>query len=403
MIDLLKTCAGSLAVLSFVACGGPADADQRSFSEVLAEDGLSGVPDWSAAQDAGPGAAYLSGMAEALSAIEHVLQVRYATYSGELPLAPGGQIAIAYNPDAKFDPAFVETAAKGALEHFARADLVLRNATGKDFAVEVNLAEIWFDINADGTRNEGEDALDQIGFLLGEAPDAEPKPENTVVRFDSADADWLSAYVHLASASAELLLSVDPTSAISTVFEGNERMRELGVISPDPFFGTRNEIDTFAVVLAALDGVPDAQRTQSALAHLKEMVEHNRAFWAAVAEETDNENEWLPNANQTSAFGVQVTAETAANWQTVLSEMEQVLNGEKLIPHWRISEGNNANVGINLESLLNDPGDFQLALLLHGASLAPHMEEGELVDLSVWREFSLGVGGQGIPFALWLN
>ncbi|MEO1475502.1 MAG: hypothetical protein AAFS13_03895, partial [Pseudomonadota bacterium] len=227
--------------------------------------------------------------------------------------------------------------------------------------------------------------------------------ENTVVNFDTADADWLAAYVHLASASAELVLAFDPTSAISTVFEGNERMRELGAISPDPFFGTRNEIDTFAVVLAALDGVPDATRTRSALTHLKAMVAHNEAFWTHVDAETDNDNEWLPNANQSSAFGIEVTAETAENWQAVLAEMSDVLEGRKLIPHWRIAEGTNASVGINVASLLTDPGDFQLALLLHGASLAPHMEEGTLIDTGVWRAFSRSVGGQGIPFAIWLN
>ncbi|MEO0883296.1 MAG: hypothetical protein AAFY34_11300 [Pseudomonadota bacterium] len=398
----LKFAVSALALSVLPACGGSADADQRSFAEVLAEDGLSGVPNWSAAQDGTPETAYLAGMAEALSAIEHVLQVRYATYSGELPLAPGGQVAIEYNPDAEFDPAFVEMAMLGALEHFARAEDALTAALGEDFTVDVDLADIWFDIDADGMRDEGEEALAQIASLLGTAQE-DGAPANTLVRFDTADADWLAAYVHLASAAAELLMSFDPTSAITTVFEGNERMRDLGVIAHDPFFGTRNEIDTFAVALAALDGVPDAARTQAALAHLKDMVRHNRDFWSRVVEETDDQNEWLPNANQTSAFGVSVTEETAENWQTVLSEISDVLEGRKLIPHWRVADAGNASVGINLESLLTDPGDFQLALLLHGASLAPHMEEGELVDMRNWREFSDGVGGQGILFAFWLN
>ncbi|MEM6412610.1 MAG: hypothetical protein AAF683_13865 [Pseudomonadota bacterium] len=402
-MKLLKIGGSAFAIAGVAACSGAADADQRSFSEVIAEDGLSGVPDWSAAQTGSPETAYLAGMAEALSAIEHVLQVRYSTYSGELPLAPGGQATIDYNPDAEFDPAFVETAMLGALGHFASAEDALVMATGKDFTVDVDLAELWFDIDADGTKDEGEDALAQLGILLGVSADEALEVGNTVIQFDTADADWLAAYVHLASASAELVLSVDPTSAITTVFEGNERMQQLGIIGPDPFFGTQNEIDTIAVVLAALNGVPDAARTQSALAHLKQMVEHNRNFWTLVAEETDDQNEWLPNANQTSAFGVEVSEETAENWQAVLAEMSGVLEGEKLIPHWRVTEAGSLSVGINVESLLTDPGDFQLALLLHGASLAPHMEEGEVVDTNVWREFSLGVGGQGIPFAFWLN
>ncbi|MEO1406840.1 MAG: hypothetical protein AAFV54_10170, partial [Pseudomonadota bacterium] len=219
-MKLLKIGASALAIAGLAACTGSADADQRSFSEVLAEDGLSGVPDWSSKQDGSPDAAYLAGMAEALSAIEHVFQVRYANYSGELPLTPGGQAAIDYNPDAEFDPAFVENAMLGALEHFARAEDALAGAIGQDFAVEVDLSEIWFDIDADGEKDEGEEALAQIGLLFDTAPGDEDELQNTLVRFDTADADWLAAYVHLASASAELVLSFDPTEAITTVFEG---------------------------------------------------------------------------------------------------------------------------------------------------------------------------------------
>ena len=399
---LTFTLVGS-AALALSACGLPAKADQRSFTEVLSEDGLGGVAAWAETQPDTAGAAYLAGMSEALGAIEHVLQVRYATYSGELPLTPGGRAAIAYNPDAVFDPAFVETAMTGALERFASAEAALDGAVGTDFAVEVDLSDLWFDINANSARDEGEDALLQIGLLFGAEPPSEDDVPNTLVRFDTADADWLAAYVHLASASAELVLSVDPTSAIEAVFEGNETMSELGDLRRDPFFGTQNQIDSIAVILTALDGVPDATRTRSALAHLKQMIDHNRAFWGRVVDETDNENEWLPNADQTSAFGVEVTAETAENWQRVLSEMSDVLEGRKLIPHWRVSDRRDGTIGINVESLLTEPGDFDLVLMLHGASLAPHMQQGELADMSAWRDFARSTGGQGTLFALWLN
>ena len=207
IINTLK--AGIVGTVLLAACGQGAGADVRTYSEVLQEDGLSGVASWAKAQPDKAETAYLNGMTEALLAIEHVLQVRYATYSGQLPLVPGGQADIAYNPDAEFDPAFVENAMLGALEHFAKADAALKAASDKPFAIDVDLRDLWFDINADGERADGEAALLQIGELLGQRSRlaAIEGESDTVIRFDTADADWLAAYVNVASASAELILS----------------------------------------------------------------------------------------------------------------------------------------------------------------------------------------------------
>jgi len=169
------------------------------------------------------------------------------------------------------------------------------------------------------------------------------------------------------------------------------------------FFSDNRQMDAIAVVLTALDGTPDVKRTRAALGHLKEMISHNENFWALVEQETDNDREWLPNAEQVSAFGVEVTEETATAWRAVLTEMSDVLNGRKLIPHWRFGERGEYGYGINIESVLTDPGDFDLVLMIHGASLAPHMEQGALVDQGIMRRFSRTVDGRGNMFALWLN
>jgi len=87
----------------------------------------------------------------------------------------------------------------------------------------------------------------------------------------------------------------------------------------------------------------------------------------------------------------------------VLSEMSDLLNGRKLVPHWRFGERGETGHGLNIESLLTDPGDFDLVLMLHGASLAPHFEHGKLVNQNVWRDFARTVDGRGNIFALWLN
>ncbi len=387
------------------ACGQGKRVEPRTYSEVISEDGLAGAAAWLKAQDETAETAFLVGMTEALLGVEHILQVRYATYSGELPLLPGGQAEIAYNPNAEFDPAFVEIAMLGALEHFAASKTALDGAVSQPFAVEVDLALIWFDIDANGARNEGEGALRQVGQVLGQAasvPSDDTDP-GLIIRFDTADADWLAAYVHLASASAEMILSFDPTSAIRAVFDGNQQMRAQGLFLSTSFLEDEGLADTLAVVLTALDSKPDPIRTRATLDHLKKTIIHNENFWSLVSEETDNDKEWLPNARQTSAFGVEVTEETALAWQAVLAELSDVLHGRKLIPHWRFAERDNASYGINLESLLTNPGDFDLVLMIHGAGLAPHFEAGDLADQSVWADFARTVEGRGGIFALWLN
>lgn len=400
---ILNTILGGLAGALLVAACGQATADDRTYSEVVKIDGLAGVPAWANAQAASPETAYLTGMSEAMLAIEHVLQVRYANYSGELPLVPGGQANITFNPDAEFDPAFVENAMLGALEHFAKAETALSQATGKPFTVEVDLKDLWFDVDADGERGEGEDALLQIGALFGGRPELDGFEDDATIRFDTADADWLAAYVNVASGSAELILSVDPTSAIEVVFAGNKKLAERGLIARWSFFDDSEQLDTVTVILTALDGKPDPKRTRAALAHFKKMITHNENFWNQVEQETDNEKEWLPNANQVSAFGVEVTAETAEAWRGVLSEMSDVLHGRKLIPHWRFAGQDQRSVGINIESLLTNPGDFDIVLMLHGASFAEHVEQGPVVERNVWRNFARTVDGRGNVFALWLN
>ena len=63
-----------------------------------------------------------------------------------------------------------------------------------------------------------------------------------------------------------MVLSVDPTSAIRTVYEARQKMEAIGAIgAPDPLFGTDDLIDQIAAVLVALDGKPDAARTRKAL------------------------------------------------------------------------------------------------------------------------------------------
>ena len=342
---------------------------------------------------------------ETLAAVEYILQVRYNNYSGELPLVPGGSMNFPPNPDAKFDPAFIEIALTGALEHLANAEASLKRASGKDFAINVNVGELWFDINSNGTRDKGEDVLSALA-QMPQFKDA--NMQGLDVRFDTADADWLAAYVHMLSGTAELILSVDPTPAIKTVTEGRALLEEKGGLAiANPIFLGEDEdalVDTWTIILVALRGEPDKVRTRAALSHFRSMIDHNKSFWKLVMEETDDEAEWLPNPNQKSAFGPEVSLEMAETWQAVLGDISDVLEGKTLLRHWRIGRrGADTSLGINFAKMLEDPSDFDLILLLHGTAIAPYIERGPIADMSSFREFSRMTGGQGGLFALWLN
>lgn len=392
----------TLSTLFWIFAFSSSSLAQNDFSEVLAKSGLSGANEWLQGQPKSEENKFLLGGVKALSAIEYILQVRYNNYSGELPIIPGGRANLSPNPDAVFDPAFIEVAMKGALKNLKQAEIVLASVVGKEFSVEVNLVDLWFDINANGKRDAGEDLVAQLSELPGFARG--DKGKSTIVRFDSADAYWLAAYVQALSGSAELVLALDPTSAIKTIIDGRALMEEKGAITPDPFLRDVNIIDSIAVYITALRGVPDKKRTRAALKHFKSMISYNQGFWRLVMQETDNKAEWLPNPSQTSAFGIAVDLETANAWQTVLKEISDVLEGRALIPHWRVtSRDATQGVGINIKKLMNDPSDFDIILMIQGTSIAPYLEQGKIANMRVWRDFSRLTDGQGILFSLWFN
>ncbi len=343
---------------------------------------------------------FLLGGIQFLRASEAIMQVRYRNTSTPLALIPGMRNQLPPNPDATFDPAFLEIAMTEALTHLARAETSLGRVTGQDFAVNFPLTSVWFDVNANGKRENWETALSVMKEL-----GAEPEGAfDGIVRFDSADAYWLKAYVHVMAGMAELTLATDPTPAIRTVAEGSKAMQEIGQVQR-LFGGGADWADTFAAVLLTLRGTPDKSRTRTAHRHFKAMIAENRSFWAAVVLETDDNHEWLPNPQQTSAFGVQISQEIVDGWREVLGEMSAIIEGDALIPYWRYDNGHDAEqgIGVNVAKFLQNPGDMDIVLWIHGAAAAPYLETGALAQMQAWRRFARMTGGDGLMFAAWFN
>ncbi len=281
-----------------------------------------------------------------------------------------------------------------------------------DFGVEIALADLWFDVNANGTRDAGENIADIIGAAaLGGV--AEPSTDGTIppltlptVRFDIADASWLAAYADMLNGFCDMVRAYDPTEPLTRIITTRDKMLALGPAYPDVIFGSISndprDLDSFdliAVVLATLNQQPDKARMASARDHLLATVAENRVFWDRVAKETDDAQEWLPNEHQHSAIGIDLPPGTQAAWLAVLADMEDVLNGKKLVPFWRVGPP----AGINMAKVFVDPAPIDVAGWIQGWAALPYLEKGTLIDTASTDAFDQLVNGQSMLFSLYLN
>jgi len=349
------------------------------------------------------------GMVHFLRGIEQGLQLRYrhdATLDDfDLPVL---RLTVPRNPDPEpFYPALITDLFKRVHTNMDLARHALFDlGDSDDIGVVVDLADVWFDINSNGLRNEGEGlfdiGLDTLGAGIGQL-DNNDLPTRLVVRFDTADAAWLRAYTHVLSGISNLIVAFDPTEMITTIADANAQMSVIKGEEPSPRFSFLASqdvfVDIFAMTYGAINVVPKAEFTRAARWHFLEMVQENRNFWRQVPRETDNDREWLPNDNQTSAFGVDLPAGTAETWLAILKDGEAVLKGELLVPHWRTEPGG----GINIAKLMENPIEVDLVTWIHGYGLLPVMESGPLATNNNLREFDSMFGGDAGLFAFWLN
>jgi hypothetical protein len=159
------------------------------------------------------------------------------------------------------------------------------------------------------------------------------------------------------------------------------------------------QIDTVYILLTALAQQPDPARIKTAVAHWRHMIAQNRIFWAQVEEETDNENEWIPNSRQTSALPFEVTPDMVETWQTILAEGEALLDGTLLVPHPLLPEGH----GLSLKLFIEDPSPLELVGTVHGRSLYRYVVKGPTMSGINWSRFARLTGGNAGGFALWFN
>jgi hypothetical protein len=339
-----------------------------------------------------------------LGGVEAALQLRWQTGIradwSELPIL---RLPIPENPDARpFVPADFTALVTGLDADMDAAREALTVLADKPFALDIRLSDLWFDINLNGTRDEGEDVGSVAGLTLGGGRMIMVPVEDPVIRFDTADAAWLTAYTHFLSGFVSTALAYDPEPAIQRVMDSSTAIYALWGDTPPPnamdmMFG--RQVDRVAMVLFALSKTPDKTLALDAHSHFLSMIEENRRFWSLVELEADNDREWVPNDRQVSGLGLAVPPGTGERWQAVLADAEALLTGEALIPHWRFG----AEAGINLKKAFETPPAVDLVTWIQGEGLLPYAEKGRRISPAAWNDFERLVSGDAILFAVFLN
>ena len=144
--------------------------------------------------------------------------------------------------------------------------------------------------------------------------------------------------------------------------------------------------------------VVQPERLRSCLKHLETMVALSKKSWELILAETDDHNEWIPGPHQTAMLpGLRVAAERVKGWQSFLDEFEAVLQGRKLIPHFRFDKG------INVRRLFLEPRTFDPVLLIQGSGAVPYLEDGEKTTADTWQQILELFEGNFLGYFIWFN
>ena len=273
-----------------------------------------------------------------------------------------------------------------------------------EFHLPLDLTKVRFDIDNNGERTEMESSIalflsiESNGRMTQRQVDEMKKFDGTI-GFDKSDLIWLKGYIQVTLGATDLLLAHDfeqPFNAIS----GNLFQKPKNALST---IGADDEnYGDIANLIAAFHlskmKVIEPDRLKQARQHLLNMVDCSKQMWLSIQAETDNNKEWLPSPKQQSVTGVKITAAMIKDWHKFLTEYQTILNGDKLIPHWRFK-----NKGINLKRVLEESTETDVVLWVTGHAAEPFLEKGELTNDGLWRQLNQTFNGNFLGMSFFIN
>ncbi len=318
------------------------------------------------------------------------------------------------NPD-KVTYQSVRSVLKRVIEHLDASDRALAKIKSRDVKLPLHIFQLHFDFNEDGRLTPEEDLTDIYGEYFGRRFANKKMLDETVVVFDYSDVKWLQGYTHLLRSMCEIILAHDMEPLWDVVghhafdrvdyrfkFMEEEFMKhqESGA-NRFSFNNTNSILDMIAGIHNMNFKIKEPERMKRAHQHLKQMVEHSREMWKSIMAEKDDDQEWIPNPNQSSSVTpARISAEMIKTWDEFLNEFSAILDGEKLIPFWR---GTDKTRGVNVYRFFTEPHDLDVILWVHGSGAMPFIEYGDVTSEATWRRFQNVYRGQFFNFATWFN
>ncbi len=418
---------GSLSFSAVSLCDAGEDVSPK-LAELLKQGQLSDAEKYLTAQLATDPqhdqARFALGVVKVLSAIEHLgqEQYQYGAMNGQLSNLPVFRLPIPVNPNpeevtyTQVRQVFLhlQTRMLAAEAELAQVDLK------REVQLPIDLMSIRLDLNGDGKTDDKE----SFAALFGVANRVRPgtPAADLKVTFDNGDVPWLRGYCHFLCAVCDVVLAYDHQRMFDVSGHliypkavqphGDLEPLDVGRNGNGDF--TREIMDAVAAIHLADFPLKEPKRMSSARGHLLEMIRTSRESWVLIEAETDNDHEWLPNPKQTGVLRVPVTREFIDGWHGVLTEMEDLLEGRKLIPFWRDYSGTfffnglGSNIpatgrGMNLKRFFEEPSRFDLVLLIQGTAALPYIEKGPLSRPETWDNLTRVFQGQFFGFAIWFN
>jgi hypothetical protein len=301
----------------------------------------------------------------------------------------------------------------GAAGHMQKA------GAGAEFVISIDPLRVRIDLDGNGERTEGE----TLGALLagaGEffdipAPDAalsskskskgvEATPDMTI-GFDNADAIWFAGYANVVAAPVDLALSHD----FSAFFDAymHRVFPEAGLPMGDHVRGGTVMMDPdsdafiadlVAAIHTASFPVEDQARLAGVLERVGTITALSRQNWDMIRAETDDNRELVPSPRQTGIGPEQpVTDEVVDAWLATLDQIDRILEGDLLLPHWRFDQG------FNLKTYFETATRTDLVMLLTGHDALPYLGDGPIADADSFAELNRVMGDDWPFFAIWFN
>lgn len=285
-----------------------------------------------------------------------------------------------------------------------RAATALAEVNDPDVKLRLPVGMIRLDLDGDGRATSEETFWKVFTTVAWRAAKLSDEQKEFPIGFDAADVHWMIGYTHLLRAMLDAWLAYDTEVFFGQTahffFEGASAPYDgLGARAGNDSFDVDQIADAIAAIHLVHFEVAEPQRLSRAREHLLAMINQSRRCWECALAETDDDREWIPNAKQTSLTPLVVNAERIVAWKRFLDEAEAVLQGERLLPHWRVKDGR----GINLKRVFEQPRTFDLVLWAHGAAAIPYLEEGELVTSETARSLNGAFQGRFLAFAVWFQ